>query len=97
MKENLTRFYEETKKQKHFNKMDIAYMKTNSDFTNDSDFIHGDFIEQNLGIAIPYLIIISLCTLSGCIGNIMVIGCVLCYKVFSSLVLNRNYSTLQLC
>ena len=52
------------------NKMDIAYMKTSNGFTNDSDFVHSDFIEQNLGIAIPYLIIISLCTLIGCIGNI---------------------------
>ena len=56
-------------------------MKTSNGFTNDSDFVHSDFIEQNLGIAIPYLIIISLCTLSGCVGNIMVIGCVLSFKV----------------
>ena len=63
------------------NKMDIAYMKTSSGFTNDSDFVHSDFIEQNLGIAIPYLIIISLCTLSGCIGNVMVICSVLSFKV----------------
>ena len=76
-------FHEETtKKKKHFNEMDIAYMKTSVGLTNDSDFVHSDFIEQNLGIAIPYLIIILLCTLSGCVGNIMVIGCVLCYKVF---------------
>ena len=35
--------------------MDIAYMKTSVDLTNDSNFVHSDFIEQNLGIAIPYL------------------------------------------
>ena len=66
-------------------------MRTGSGFTNDSDFVHSDFIEQNLGSSIPYLIIISLCTLSGCIGNIMVIGCVLCYKVFcAKRVINWN-------
>ena len=63
--------------------MDIAYMKTSSGFTNDSDFVHSDFIDQNLGISIPYLIITLICTLSGCIGNLMVIGCVLYYKVIS--------------
>ena len=73
--------------------MDIAYMKTSNGFTNDSDFVHSDFIEQNLGISIPYLIIISLCTFTGCVGNIMVIGCVLCYKVFSLIVLSvENYN-----
>ena len=82
IKDNFANLSLENKEEKHLNKMDIAYMKTSVGLTNDSDFVHSDFIEQNLGIAIPYLIIISLCTLSGCVGNIIVFGCVLCYKVF---------------
>ena len=61
--------------------MDIPYMGTSSGFSNDTDFINSDFIENNLGLALPYLIIITLCTIIGCIGNAMVIGCVGVYKV----------------
>ena len=48
---------------------------------NDSDLITEDFMKQNPGISIPYLTILSICTVSGCIGNVLVIGSVTSYKV----------------
>ena len=56
-------------------------MKTSNGSKNDSDSVHFDFIAQNPGIAIPYLTLVSICTVTGCIGNLMVIGSVLSYKV----------------
>ena len=61
--------------------MDIAYMKTRNGYTNDSNFVSSEFIVQNPEIAIPYLTILSAFTLSGCVGNTMVIGAILVYKV----------------
>ena len=61
--------------------MDIIYMRTKNGYTNDSDFINSDFIARNQGIAIPYLIMMSVITISGCIGNSLVIGSVATYKV----------------
>ena len=62
--------------------MDIVYMKTSNGFTNDSDFVHSDFIAQHPCISIPYLILISISTVTGCIANVVVIGSVVTYKVF---------------
>ena len=61
--------------------MDIAYMKTRNGYINDSNFVGSEFIKENPEIAIPYLIILSAFTLSGCVGNIMVIGAIVAYKV----------------
>ena len=61
--------------------MDIIYMKTKNGYTNDSDFVHTDFIEKNPGISIPYLILLSISTITGSIGNTLVIGSVFSYKV----------------
>ena len=61
--------------------MDIVYMKTSQGYTNDTDFISDRFIQENLALSIPYLILLILGTLSGSIGNIMVIGAVMVYKV----------------
>ena len=58
--------------------MDIAYMKNNY---NDSNLITEDFMKENLGVSIPYLTILSICTVSGCFGNVLVIGSVTSYKV----------------
>ena len=69
--------------------MDIIFMKTNNDFTNDSDFVQSDFIAQNPGISIPYLILISISTVTGCIGNAMVIGSVATYKVLINLFIKQ--------
>ena len=63
--------------------MDIIYMRTKNGYTNDSDFIHSNFIAQNPEISIPYLIMMAVITLSGCIGNALVIGSVATYKVHS--------------
>ena len=63
--------------------MDIIYMRTKNGYTNDSDFIHSNFIAQNPEISIPYLIMMAIITLSGCIGNALVIGSVATYKVHS--------------
>ena len=64
--------------------MDIAYMKTSRESTNDTDSDNIDFIKENPEIAIPYLILISAFALGGTIGNGMVIASVLSYKVFKS-------------
>ena len=61
--------------------MDIIYMRTKNGYTNDSDFVHTNFIVQNQRISIPYLILMSISTIAGCIGNTLVIGSVLSYKV----------------
>ena len=56
-------------------------MKTRNGYTNDSNFVRSEFIVQNPEIAIPYLTILSVFTLSGCVGNIVVMGGILVYKV----------------
>ena len=56
--------------------MDILYMRVNYTLVGDNNFI-----EENPAVAIPYLTLISIFTLSGCIGNMMVIAAVLTYKV----------------
>ena len=61
--------------------MDIPYMKYYNKTSNSSDFGGLDFISENPEISIPYLVMISAFTLNGCIGNVMVIGAVLAYKV----------------
>ena len=60
--------------------MDIGYLRTESDSTNNSG-ADRDFIERNPGISIPYLTFLCLFTLTGSIGNLMVIGSVVTYKV----------------
>ena len=40
-----------------------------------------DFIQSSPGISIPYLTFLCLFTLTGSIGNLMVIGSVVTYKV----------------
>ena len=47
-------------------------------------FVHSDFIARNPGISIPYLLLISISTVMGCIGNSMVIGSVVTYKVLNN-------------
>ena len=56
-------------------------MKTRSGYTNDTGFISDKFIEENLALSIPYLILLVMGTLSGSIGNVMVLGAVIVYKV----------------
>ena len=62
-------------------------MKTRSGYTNDSTFISDRFIEENVALSVPYLILLVLGTLSGSIGNCMVIGAVIVYKVCTVLTL----------
>ena len=64
-------------------------MKTRSGHTNDSTFISDRFIEENVALSVPYLILLVLGTLSGSIGNFMVIGAVIVYKVCT--VLNYKF------
>ena len=61
--------------------MDIAYMRTRSQLINDSDFISDKFIKENPGLSIPYLTVLLISTVTGSIGNLMVIGSVITYKV----------------
>ena len=56
-------------------------MKINGNKSNESGLSNFDFIADNPGIAIPYLTLLSIFTLNGCIGNLMVIAAVLSYKV----------------
>lgn len=57
-------------------------MRTNFNLTNDgaSGESRG-LIGENLALATPYLILLSLSTLIGSIGNLMVIVSVVIYKV----------------
>ena len=75
--------------------MDIIYMKKNNGFRNDSNFVQSDFIVQNPGISIPYLILISISTVTGCIGNAMVIGSVATYKVLINLFIQQSLSCVE--
>ena len=61
--------------------MDLVYMRTEYIPFNETGFIGENFIRENSVIAIPYLTLLCIFTLSGCIGNTMVIGAVLTHKV----------------
>ena len=63
--------------------MDIPYMKHYNKTSNSTGFGGFDFIHENPEISIPYLVLISAFTLNGCVGNVMVIGAVLAYKVIT--------------
>ena len=65
--------------------MDLQYMRSGHILFNETGFISDHFIRENLAVAIPYLTLICLFTLSGCVGNMMVIGAVLIHKVHSFL------------
>ena len=56
-------------------------MKIIGNKSNESGLNNFDFIAENPGVAIPYLTLLSLFTLNGCIGNFLVIAAVLSYKV----------------
>ena len=56
-------------------------MRTSNQFVNDSGFISDTFIKENSGLSIPYLIVLVISTVIGSIGNLMVIGSVITYKV----------------
>ena len=43
--------------------------------------IGSDYYQEHMGIAVPYLIVLCLATILGCVGNILVIGAVLIDKV----------------
>ena len=61
--------------------MDIQYMKTSARSKNDTDFVGSDFIALNAAVAVPYLVLTSVATIAGSIGNLMVVGSVLTYRV----------------
>lgn len=61
--------------------MDIPYMRTKSGFTNDSTFVSEAFIRENAAISVPYLAFLCIFTMTGSIGNLMVIGSVAVHKV----------------
>ena len=42
--------------------MDLVFMRTNHTFLSDDNFI-----EEDIAVAIPYLTLISIFTLSGCV------------------------------
>ena len=67
-------------------------MKSSYDFHNDSDIISEDFIKQNPEISIPYLTVLVICTVSRCIGNVLVIGSVISYKVRNTLISANSQS-----
>ncbi len=60
--------------------MDLVYMRDNPQ-ANGTTFRGHEFIEDHPGVAIPYLILLTIATVSGCIGNCMVIATVMTNKV----------------
>ena len=56
-------------------------MKYYNQAPNATDLDGFVFIKKYPEITIPYLILISVFTLNGCFGNLIVIGAVLVYKV----------------
>ena len=56
-------------------------MRSDQNLLNETGFITDNFIRENPTVAIPYLTLLCIFTLSGCIGNTMVIGAVLTHKV----------------
>ncbi len=67
--------------------MDIVYYRRedrdngSGDSSVDPYVIGSDYIQKNPGVAVPYLSILILATLSGTVGNVMVIGAVITNKV----------------
>ncbi len=47
----------------------------------DPGYIDSTYIRNNMGVAIPYLTVIILATMSGTVGNFLVIGAVMVSKV----------------
>ena len=66
---------------RHDKDMDLVYMRGEYIPFNETGFVGENFIRENSVIAIPYLTLLCIFTLSGCIGNTMVIGAVLTHKV----------------
>ena len=56
--------------------MDLMYLRDDNDTR-----IGSDYISKNPGVAVPYLVIISIATLLGTVGNTLVIGAVCTNKV----------------
>ena len=61
--------------------MDLVYMRGEYNPFNETGFVGENFIRDNSVIAILYLTLLCIFTVSGCIGNTMVIGAVLTHKV----------------
>ena len=61
--------------------MDLVYLRAEYILFNETGFVSDTFIRENSAVAVPYLTIICIFTMSGCIGNTMVIGAVLTYKL----------------
>ncbi len=47
----------------------------------DSGYIDSTYISKNMWVAVPYLTVIVLATISGTVGNVLVIGAVVVSKV----------------
>ena len=62
--------------------MDLQYASSDHILLNDTGFVSDNFIGENPAVAIPYLTLLCIFTLSGCVGNTMVIGAVLTHKVY---------------
>ena len=61
-------------------------MRSDPVLYNVTDFVSNNFIRENLAVAIPYITLQCIFTVNGCIGNTMVIGVVLAYKVIFPLI-----------
>ncbi len=76
--------------------MDIVYMKPShsninqTSNNNSSDNGAHNFISENLGVALSYLILISIFTVTGCFGNVLVIGAVVSSKVREASLFSGN-------
>ena len=61
--------------------MGLVYMRSDHILRNETGFVGDNFIRENPVIAIPYLTLLCVFTLSGWVGNMMVIGAVITHKV----------------
>ena len=66
--------------------MDVVYYRKENFNVPENEsvdpFVIGpDYIKKHPGVAVPYLIVIILATITGCVGNILVIGSVVTNKV----------------
>ena len=61
--------------------MGVLYMRSDKILPNETGFVGENFIKENSVVAIPYLTLLCIFTLSGCVGNMMVVGAVLTHKV----------------
>ena len=73
--------------------MELEYVTSDPIIFNDTGFVSNNFIRENQAVAIPYLTLLCIFTVSGSLGNTMVVGAVLTYKVIFFFYLKFFYTS----